>query len=167
MTLTTTIGSASTDSYITLLEWQAYWTARGVDLTAHGHDESHEANLRRACDVLNRRYSWKGTRQYQTQAQAWPRLDVGYIDGWSIDADTIPQGIKDAQAELAYIIHEGGDPLATVDGVVSASRSKVGPIEEDLTYIGGKGLPKYTAAEKLIGAYLIGGGGNNVRLMRA
>lgn len=157
MALDTTIGGAATDSYITLAEWWAYWTARGVDLTQHGHDAQHEANLRRACDVLKRRYSWLGFRQYETQAQAWPRLDVGVIDGWAIAGDTIPQDIKDAQAELAYIIHEGGDPMATVTGgSVKRKRAKAGPVETETEYANPRELPRYTVVEGLVRPYVTG-----------
>lgn len=157
MALDTTIGGASTDSYITLAEWWAYWLARGVDLTQHGHDSAHEANLREAADYLKRGITWAGYRQYETQAQAWPRLDVGYVDGWYIDADTIPQDIKNAQAELAYLIHEGLDLKATISGAVKATASKVGPIEKSVEYAGSLGTPRLVAIEGLVAPYLAAG----------
>jgi hypothetical protein len=157
MALNTSIGSATSDSYITLAEWQAYWLARGVDLTAHGHENSHEANLRRAADTLKRRYSWKGRTQYRTQAQAWPRVDIGPVGGWDIAPDTVPQDVKDAQAELAYIIHEGGDTMATVTGgAVKRERVKADAVESETEYSAPRELPRYTVVEGLLRPYIIG-----------
>lgn len=170
MALTVTVGGASSDSYITLSEWQTYWTARGIDLTAHGHDSSHEANLRQAADWIDRTYDFAGYRQYETQRRAWPRVTELYVDGWYVDTDTIPQDIKDAQAELAYLIHEGLAPWATITGVVSSTRSKAGPVETETTYQGGKGAPRIVVLEGLLGPYLGKGRGSGgygqVRMLR-
>lgn len=167
MALVTTIGGATSDSYITLAEWQAYWTARNVDLTAHGHDASHEANLRRAADHMDRAYRFVGYKQYQTQSRAWPRITTVYVDGWPINADTIPQGIKDAQAELAYLIHEGLDPMATVtNGAVKVQQSKAGPVETTTEYQVGRETPRLVAIEGLLAPYLGAGGAGQVRLLR-
>lgn len=155
MAIDVTIGGAAADSYITLAEWQDYWTARGVDLTQHGHDDSHEANLRRAAQTMDASYSFKGYRQYQTQAREWPRTWVGTVDGWPVNPDTIPQAVKDAQAELAYLIHEGADPFANFEGNVA--RAKAGPVEVEFT--GGAGRVQYTAVQRLLRPYLTHGAG--------
>lgn len=165
MALTVTIGGAASDSYITLAEWEAYWTARGVTLSGDGH-ATHEANLVRAADWLDRHYGYPGYRQYQTQARAWPRVTSAVVDGWPVLADTIPQRVKDAQAELAYLIHEGLTPWATVDGAVAASRVKAGPVESETTYQGGKTTPRLVAIEGLLAPLLIAGVGQ-VQLVRA
>jgi len=154
MALDITTGGAASDSYITLDEWQTYWTARGVDLTAHGHDSSHEANLRQATDWLDRNYQFVGYRQYQTQARAWPRVTNIYVDGWPISVDTVPQAVKDAQAELAYLIHEGLAPWATIDGGVAATRVKAGPVESETTFAGEQAKPRIVAIEGLLAPYV-------------
>lgn len=157
MALDTTVGGTASDSYITLAEWQAYWSARGVDLTAHGHDASHEANLRRAADALDRRYSWKGYTVSRDQALAWPRADVGYVGNWDVLSTTIPKAIKDAQAELAYIIHEGGDPLATVTGgAVKRERVKADVVETETEYAAPRETARYVAIEGLVRDYTLG-----------
>lgn len=166
MALDTTIGGASSDSYITLVEWQDYWLARGIDLTAHGHDSSHENNLRRAVDYIDRKHSFVGYKQYQTQALSWPRVTTLYVDGWPVNADTIPQDIKDAQAEIAYLIHEGLDPFATVTtGATKSTTAKAGPVETSTEYFNGRETPRLVAAEGLLAPY-IGHGGGQVRVLR-
>lgn len=167
MALDVTVGGSASDSYVTLAEWQAYWAARNVDLTAHGHDASHEADLRRAADWIDRTYPFVGYKQYQTQARAWPRVDVGYIGGWPVDPDEIPQDVKDAQCELAYLIHEGLTPWATQTGVIGSERAKAGPVETEKTYLGGKGSPRIVAIEGLLQPYTGGGAYGQVRMVRA
>lgn len=164
MTLTTTIGGASSDSYITLAEWTTYATAQGWTLT--GTDDQKEAYLRRAALAVDVSYTFIGTQQYQDQRRAWPRLYAGYVEGWPVNPDTIPQEVKDAQAELAFLIMGGADPLATYEGAIGSERSKVGPIERDRTYLGGKARPRYTAVDRLLSPYVVGGVGST-RLMRA
>lgn len=167
MALDVTIGGASSDSYITLAEWWAYWLARGVDLTQHGHDSSHEANLVQAADWIDRNYSFVGMQQYQTQRRAWPRLVDDLVRDWPIDPDSVPQDIKDAQAELAYLIHEGLTPWATIEGGVKSERVKAGPVESETEYAGTPVPPRLVAIEGLLRPYLDGSGGvGNVRVAR-
>lgn len=158
MTLTTTIGGASSDSYITLAEWATYAAAQGWTLA--GTDDQKEAYLRRAALAVDVSYTFVGHTQYQTQKREWPRVWAGYVDGWPVNPDTIPDAVKDAQAELAYLIMGGVDPLATFDGTIQSERSKVGPIERDRTYMGGKGRARYTAVDRLLMSYTIGGVGS-------
>lgn len=157
MALVVTIGGATSDSYITLAEWQAYWTARGVDLTQVEQDAAHEADLRRAADVIDGTYDFIGMRQYQTQSRDWPRLVSGLVDDWPINPDTIPQAIKDAQAEMAYLIHEGADPYATFTGTVA--KAKAGPTEVE--YLGGSGRPAYTGVNRILRNYITSGQGQS------
>lgn len=159
MALDITIGGTSSNSFVTLAEWQAYWAARGVDVTQHGHDDAHEANLIQAADFLNRKYSYVGDRQYQYQSMSWPRLTDVVIEGWPINPDTIPQALKDAQMELAYLIHEGLNPTATVSGVVSRKMNKAGPVETETEYLGGMSTPRIVAIEGLLRDYLAVGQG--------
>lgn len=164
MALTTTIGGASSDSYITLAEWATYATAQGWTLT--GTDDQKEAYLRRAALAVDVSYNFVGHTQYQTQKREWPRVWAGYVDGWPVNPDTIPDAVKDAQAELAYLIMGGADPLATYEGAIESERSKVGPIERDRTYLGGKARPRYTAVDRILAPYTTSGVGSP-RIVRA
>lgn len=163
MALDTTIGGASADSYGTLAAYQAYGAARGWALGAT--DAADEINLRRAVQAIDRQYSFVGYAQYQTQALDWPRVTTVYVDGWPIDPDSIPQDVVYAQFELAYLLQGGLDPFATVTGVVSASRKKVGPIETETEYTGGLSTPRLVAVEGLLAPYLVAGRGQ-ARMMR-
>lgn len=168
MALDTTIGGASSDSYVTLEEYEAYITsAIDLNFNGHGHDDDHEKHLRRAAQYLRRNFRWIGTQQYQTQARAWPRLTDKLVDGWPVDPDTIPQAVKDAQCELAYIFEvDGVDPYAAITtGAVKVSRSKAGPVEAETEYFDARQSPRFPAVTGLLSDYTLGGSGQ-VRVLR-
>lgn len=157
MALDTTIGGASADSYVTLAEYEAYVVANiDLNFNGHGHDTTHEMNLRRGAQYIDRNYTWRGFRQYETQARMWPRLDVGIVDGWAIDGDEIPQRVKDAQCEIAYIMeNESLDPMKTIKGVVKSAGAGPARVE----FLGGQGKPRIVALEGLLRPLITGGSG--------
>lgn len=163
MTLTATVAGAASDTYATLAEYEARAAAMGWTLS--DTDATNEAHLRRAAVALDNS-QWAGVRQYSTQARDWPRVNMPLVDGWEVPVDSVPQAVKDAQCEMAYLILGGADPMATLDGVVASVRSKVGPIEKETAYQGGKATPRYLAVERLIAPYVTGGAGS-LRLVRA
>lgn len=160
-------GVANADSYVTLVEWQTYGAAfLNVDLTAHGHDASHEANLRRAAQYLGAAYLWKGDKVESGQALAWPRYISGYVDGYPVASDEIPEGVKRAQMEMAYLIHEGADPFATITGgAVKSKREKVDVIEEATEYASFRDRDAYPMVDQLVGPYVDGKVGTVARSM--
>ena len=164
MAIDNTVGGASADSYGTLAEYQAYAAALGWNLP--GPDSVDEQNLKRAAQIIDREYTFKGYTQYQTQARQFPRVHVGLVKGWPVDPDTVLNDIKHAQYELAYLLHGGLDPTATVTGVVKVERSKAGPVESETEYQGGKGEPRLVAIRGLLQPYLSHSGGQ-VKLARA
>lgn len=164
MALDTTIGGAASDSYATAAEYTARAAAMGWTL-----DAGAETDLRRACLALDAMWLNRavGYRQYQTQAREFPRIISDLVQGWPVNPDTIPQAIKDAQMEMAYLIQGGADPLATVEAAIQSKRVKAGPVESETTYAGGgKGLASYTAVTALLRPYL-GVGAGQVKLVRA
>ena len=162
MALDTTVGGASADSYVTLAEYEAYVVANiDLNFNGHGHDTTHELNLRRAKQWLDRKRNWVGIAQYQTQTGAWPRITDELVDGWPINVDEIPQDIKDAQCELAYQFEQNSvDPFATVsNGATKITKSKAGPVETETEYATYRETPRIVAVEGLIAPYLKAGAG--------
>jgi len=152
MALTTTVGGASSDSYATLADYTARATALGWTLA--GTDAANEINLRKATVYLDANYVWVGTRVASTQALDWPRISNVLVDGYVIDSDTIPQAVKDAQMELAYLIQGGLNPFATVtNGAVGRKRSKAGPVETETEYATTRETPRIVAIEGLLAPY--------------
>lgn len=157
MALIVTIGATNADSYATLAEYQARGAAMGWTLA--DTDAANEINLRRAAVVLDETYNFIGMKQYQAQALSWPRLVNRLVDDWPIDPNTVPQAIKAAQMEMAYLIQGGADPLATVTGMVKRKREKLDVIEEETEYAGGLALPRFTAVDRILRHYLRAGAG--------
>jgi len=170
MALDTTVGGAGADSYGTLAEYEAYIVANiDASFDGHGHDSTHELHLRRAAQYLDRQFRFVGYQQYETQSRAWPRLTDHYVDGWSIDSDTIPQAIKEAQFEAAYAFETDGiDVFASVTaGTVKRTRSKAGPVETETEYQVGRSTPRIVAIEGLLRDYIVGSiGGSQIRMGR-
>lgn len=158
MAIVTTVGGTTTNSYITVAEYEAFWTERNVNIT-HSTAEK-EAELVKAADYINRTYDFVGERQYRYQGMEWPRLTgIMLVKDWPIDPDTVPQDIKDAQAELAYLIHSGATPFATVEGGAKVrERNKAGPVETEVEYTNFRETPRYVAIEGLISPYTVYGG---------
>lgn len=160
MVLTVETGSivAGADSYVTLAVFEAYATSRGW--TVADTDAANEVNLRRAFDVLNRKYAYRGEKVDEgAQIGAWPRYIVKSRWEYVTPANDIPQAVKDAQCELAHLIQGGLDPFATVAGVVLSERSKAGPVEVETTYTGGLSTPRIVAVEGLLAPFLASGRG--------
>jgi hypothetical protein len=100
-------------------------------------------------------------RDTEEQSLSWPREKVGYVDGWWVDNGIVPQAIKDAQCELAYLVQGGLDPLATIKGVVKSAGAGPARVE----FLGGQGKPRLVAIEGLLRPYLSAGPGQ-AKLMR-
>ncbi len=162
MTLTTTIGGALSDSYATLAEYTARAAAMGWTLAA---DPANEVNLRKAALSIDISNSFSGLTVSPDQARQWPRVIVDSVGGWPVSSLTIPQAIKDAQMEMAYLIQGGATPLETDEGAVASTRAKAGPVEVETSYIGGKRRASYPSVSRLLAPYLSSGAGQ-INLVR-
>ena len=132
MTLDATIKGASANSYATVAEAETYFDTRlhadTWDALESGSIDK-EKSLQQAARILDSYVMWLGWKSDEDQAMAWPRWGICHdgreyfecvdwalrVDGiYSVDADTIPQAIKDAQCELAlYLL--GTDSQAAAD----------------------------------------------------
>lgn len=157
MALDTTIGGTSADSYVTLAEYEARATSLGWTLA--DTDAANEINLRRAATVIDDTYAFIGMKQYQFQSRSWPRLVNQLVDSWPIDPDTIPDAVKSAQMEMAFLLQGGADPFETYNGAVKRKREKVDVIEEETEYTGGKGRPMFTGVDRILRDYITSGPG--------
>lgn len=122
-----------------------------------------EIALRQAAQAMEARYRgrWIGSKVKETQALSWPRSGALDEDGFEIEDDALPQALKDAQVELA-LKEVAGDTLVadqTSPGTIESESVKVGPIEEAISYSGGKSQAKqYTLADMLLRPLVTGVG---------
>ena len=104
MTLTTTPGASTADSYASLAEALAYHAARGNAAWAASTDPLREPALRRATAWLDGRYHarWPGYPiNGRAQALDWPRRGAADRDGYVIEVTTIAPEIVAATCEAA------------------------------------------------------------------
>lgn len=135
--LTTTIGGSTSNSYVSLDDFESYCDERlNVDVYYAADDDDRVRALLMATRRLDRE-NWRGAKADSSQALAWPRYDVPKRDGSLVGGDSIPgagvllgpragygayiggswgemwettdipQPIKDAQCELAIAYLEG------------------------------------------------------------
>ena len=171
MAVDTTIGGPASDSYATLAEYQARAEAMGWDLAET--DGANEVNLRRAAVAIDSSYSFRGVKNTSAQALEWPRYSeaAGYTgpatyDPYPIIPTEIPQAVKLAQMEMAFLIQGGADPLATVQAGIKRKREKLDVIEEETEYAGALTLPRFTAVDRILRNYTMGGPGQR-QMVRA
>jgi hypothetical protein len=116
-------GNAGADSYISVSDFTARNTLRGVSLT--GDNGTAEQILLIAMDYIES-LDYIGYKKTQSQALQWPRTDV-FIDGFEFADTSIPKEIINAQCEVAIAIDAGNSPIADLGR--ETKREKVGDIE--------------------------------------
>lgn len=191
MALITTPGAADADSYFSLAEATAYFTARGITAWT-GTDAVKENAARRGTAYLDNQYRgrWKGYRTEQLQALAWPRVGsyrengvrigdslsvagIVDLDGFEIPTNVVPQQIKNAAMESALLALTGVDmePRLERGGMIKSIGKSVGPLRKDITYMdGAPAVDRFLAIEGLLRGLvnsMPGSTSGNVSLVRS
>lgn len=181
MSLVTTPGAVNADSYVSVMDADAYFSARGVTAWI-GSEADREAALRRATDYLENTYRgrWVGTRTTRDQALAWPRIDgsghaqlLEDADGFDLPDNVVPKNIQCATAEVALLLLQGVNlqPRLVRGGAIKRSRVKAGPVEKETEYQdGAPAVDRLLMIEGLLRTFVTsmpGVSGGNVRLVRA
>lgn len=100
MTFDATAGAATSNSYATVAEADAYLAVRGDTSTWTAlNNAAKESKLQWAALYLDT-LTFTGTKETQAQALAWPRYGVTDRDGYTVSG--IPAALKNAQAEMAF-----------------------------------------------------------------
>ena len=114
-TLITTPGAANANSYATVEEALAYHEGR-LYSEPWENAENPEAALIFAARLLDGSFIWTGQATFETQALTWPRIGMLNRNGFLIPSTTIPNELKNAQAEWARLLTVAD--LAADDDVV-------------------------------------------------
>ena len=129
-TVIATPGASDANSYLTVAEANAYHASRLFnDVWLNADDATKETALIWATRVLDRE-EWKGYRTEEIQALRWPRTSVYDRDGYYIADNVVPKFLKDATAELAFLLATADRSAET--GTEGFKKIKVGPIEIEL-----------------------------------
>lgn len=143
--------------YVDDADFTAWATARGVTLTG-----TASVLLTRSLDYVELQ-QYKGTRTDEAQELSWPRTGV-YIDGVSVDADTVPALVKELQMRVAADMDAGADPLAVQEQGVKAERVDGAVMVE---YMDGSYAPSRSGqVSLLLGKLTAAGGGNQFSVVR-
>jgi len=100
MAIDATVGGASTNSYVTLAEANAYFADRAHS-SAWEEEENQDQALITASRVIDWHVTWKGTRATGTQSMDWPRSGVYDKVAILYPEDVIPPDVKTAVFEMA------------------------------------------------------------------
>lgn len=115
---------ATANSYITVAELDTYASDRGVTITAATEAAKGEL-LIEAMDYIES-LNYKGVKvngDTSVQPLQWPRANV-VIDSYLNSITSIPELLKDGQAEVALAIDNSQSPLADVDRLVQKEGMK-------------------------------------------
>lgn len=135
MPLDATAGGSSANSYATIAEFDTYWGTKlipsGQATPASFSDADIALALMMATAELDRE-GFLGERVTTEQALEFPRLGLYRRDGRVVESDSIPQAVKDATCELAYMFLL--DPALTEDdGLNRFVKISLGSGEVDLS----------------------------------
>lgn len=98
------------NSYVSLADFKAWADARGI---TYGSDATVEQQILRAMDYIEG-LNFVGFKETETQSLQWPRVNV-VIDGFGLDASTIPAELKVSVYEATKVEIDGDSKIAPVD----------------------------------------------------
>lgn len=155
ITIDSTVGGASANSFVLLAEADSYMESR---LNASTWDGAAEDDRNRSLAEATRYLSavgWQGRAASSTQALAWPRDWVVNPDDPNLNyfsSAAIPTRIKNATCELAFqFIKAGATDVAALDPKVEIQRSQVDVLVTDYVSYGRRqGLARYPSVYRLI-----------------
>lgn len=102
MALDATPGGASANSYLTVVEADAYMDTRLFNDGWEDAESSTKASaLMWGTRLLDAAFQWTGGAASETQALCWPRVGMLTRNGVTIDESTLPVDLKAACAEFA------------------------------------------------------------------
>jgi len=122
------------NSFVSLVEADAYFVDRNNTDWAGYTDEEKQATLIYATGYLNNLLQWYGSLVATTQPLSWPRSEFIDSEGRTVETLTVPKDLKNATCELAYQDSVEGLNTVATTGVAS---EKIG--SSSITYANGGG----------------------------
>ena len=152
------ISGSAADSYVTVLEYDSYSADYlGSDTATEKSESDKEQYLRRATQILDFGWIWKGNKAKETQSREFPRIGLYDRDGYSISSSIIPISIKYAEMEIAETLATGVDLTPVVEaGMAKRKNVKAGPVSVDIEYAFPTTSPVITSVNKLISMWILG-----------
>ena len=158
-----TVGGASSNSFATLAEADAFMEGRLNASTweTDAADDTKRRALVEATRWLDRLW-WIGLRADGTQALSWPRQDAINPDSPTSQfyaTNEMPQRVKDATMELAFqFVKAGTTDVAALDSARNVKRKKVDVLETEYmdSHSRVSGLALYPSVTRHLSGLLVG-----------
>jgi len=142
-------------AYATDSELTTYSSDRGITL------EGTESVLLTLAHDYIESLEYIGQKTQDDQADQWPRKNA-YVDAVELDDTVVPQGIIDAELQVAIAIDQGNSPFATVTPGIKSESVDVISVE----YQDGAGNRSLDPMIRLkLRKYLAGSGGASTNLV--
>lgn len=169
-------GLPNANSYISVVDTDAYFTGRGNAKWASASPTDKESALVNATDYLDLRWIGLvgGVALTTTQSLLFPRTRLAPCARGAV----LPTQVLYATAEYAVRALAGSlwpDPTVDPSGyAIRSKKTKVGPIETDIAFAAGSGMsggnqitkPSYPIADNLLRCLLLGGGTGQIPVVR-
>ncbi len=158
-------------AYATEAEYDTYWNDRNVDISGQTSAQKTAALLV-ATEYLDDNYDFVGYRKDENQANKWPRTGAYNSEGILLDQDNVPQKVKNATIELAYLhltLSGGLEPVDADGKVIRREHNRIGTLEQEIEYDTAKSenfIRSYHKAIKMIDDLIISGYGSMLKLDR-
>ena len=167
MSLDTTVGGTTANSYVTVEFADAFFAAQVVQGIWPTLLASKEAALLDATRLIDNQFDFVGDIANTEQSLRWPRSSVYDADNRLLPTDSIPKTIQQATCYLAmYLLQNGGfkQTASNVTGV------KVGPIDLKFNSSSVVGMPDFVI--RLLSSYATytgasQGGAHSVQAVRS
>lgn len=129
MALVATPGAANANSYLTLQEANDYFASRlHAEAWAAASDPQKEAALIWATRLIDVQVLFNGIATSADQSLAWPRTSMLNQNGYAILSTVVPRQLKDATAELAFLLIQSDRTLSSEVGEAGITSLRAGPV---------------------------------------
>lgn len=144
--------------------YKSYFNARNIDVSGQT-DSAIDAALLIATEYLDDNFDFVGFRVDEDQANKWPRTSAYNSEGILLDQVNVPNKVKNATCELAYIqITQTGGLEPLPDGkVIKKQKNRLATLEEEIEYDTDKQqnfIRSYHKAIKMIDDLIVSGQGS-------
>ena len=126
MTVEDGTGLSNSDSYVSVAEADAYFSARGITKWDSFGAEKKESLLIKATDYIDSAYRWRGKKATAEQALQFPRENC--VDNEGFVRDGVPSEVKKTVYECALLIGEDNEIYSVEDENGAVVSEKIGEL---------------------------------------
>lgn len=119
-------GMADSNSYVSVVSADAYFSARGVSEWQDIGETAKEAALIRATDYVDNIFQWHGKKLNPNQSLRFPRSNLIDYEGNEISG--IPNCLKQAVCDAALIVSQGAELFQTKEANGDITSEKIGEL---------------------------------------